>query len=401
MTTFDYAGFDARGRRVGGLLEAQDAKDARARLAAQGIACESLAPATARTHRQSRSLRFPPAARAMAYRELAALLDSGVTLVPALDVLLQAPAPDSVRLALAAARDNIRDGLPLSQAVLRWPLRLAPYEVPILEAGESTGGMPQALSQLAAFLEESATLREKLLAALLYPAIVVVLAMLLGGLVMTFLLPRMAGLLAETGMAVPMFTRVLFAAARILGPVLLLVFAVAAVAVPIARRRARRDAQVAAAADERLYRMPGLGPAWRELASLRFVRTLSLLLRRGIGLLEALPLAAQASGSAFLLADARRETEALAQGKPLADVVRSIRALHPSLAAWVRAGQGGGDLVGLLDNAAVRLRQSWDQRASRSVALLEIALTLVVGILVALVALAILLPVLQMNKGIL
>jgi general secretion pathway protein F len=147
--------------------------------------------------------------------------------------------------------------------------------------------------------------------------------------------------------------------------------------------------------------MPGLGPAWRELASLRFVRTLSLLLRRGIGLLEALPLAAQASGSAFLLADARRETEVLAQGKPLADVVRSIRALHPSLAAWVRAGQGGGDLVGLLDNAAVRLRQSWDQRASRSVALLEIALTLVVGILVALVALAILLPVLQMNKGIL
>jgi general secretion pathway protein F len=401
MTTFDYAGFDARGRRVGGLLEAQDAKDARARLAAQGIACESLAPATARTHRQSRSLRFPPAARAMAYRELAALLDSGVTLVPALDVLLQAPAPDSVRLALAAARDNIRDGLPLSQSVLRWPVRLAPYEVPILEAGESTGGMPQALSQLAAFLEESATLREKLLAALLYPAIVVVLATLLGGLVMTFLLPRMAGLLAETGMAVPMFTRVLFAAARILGPILLLVFAVAAVAVPIARRRARRDAQVAAAADERLYRMPGLGPAWRELASLRFVRTLSLLLRRGIGLLEALPLAAQASGSAFLLADARRETEALAQGKPLADVVRSIRALHPSLAAWVRAGQGGGDLVGLLDNAAVRLRQSWDQRASRSVALLEIALTLVVGILVALVALAILLPVLQMNKGIL
>ena len=336
----------------------------------------------------------------MVYRELGALLASGVPLVPALDVLLQAPAPDGVLLALAAARDNVRDGKSFSAAVAAWPVELASFEVPILQAGESTGGMPDALAQLAAFLEEMAALREKLLSALLYPVIVVVLASLLGGLVMTFLLPRMQVLFTETGMAIPLFTRILFTGGRILGAGLLLLLVAAGIGVPMLRRRWRRSSTAAAAADARLYRLPVVGPARQELASLRFVRTLSLLLRRGVGLLEALPLAAEASGSAHLIADARRETEALAQGKPLAEVIQSIRALHPSLAAWVRAGQGGGDLPGLLDNAALRLRQSWDHRSTRVLTLLELGLTLVVGILVALVALAVLLPILQMNGGI-
>lgn len=401
MTTFHYKGFDAQGRRAAGLVEAQDAKEARARLAGRSIACESLAPAAVRAGgRKEGGLRFPPAARAMVYRELGALLASGVPLVPALDVLLQAPAPDGVLLALAAARDNVRDGKSFSAAVAAWPVELASFEVPILQAGESTGGMPDALAQLAAFLEEMAALREKLLSALLYPVIVVVLASLLGGLVMTFLLPRMQVLFTETGMAIPLFTRILFTGGRILGAGLLLLLAAAGIGVPMLRRRWRRSSTAAAAADARLYRLPVVSPARQELASLRFVRTLSLLLRRGVGLLEALPLAAEASGSAHLIADARRETEALAQGKPLAEVIQSIRALHPSLAAWVRAGQGGGDLPGLLDNAALRLRQSWDHRSTRVLTLLELGLTLVVGILVALVALAVLLPILQMNGGI-
>lgn len=402
MTTFHYIGFNSRGHRVTGLLEAQDAKNARARLAARSIACETLAPAAIDSLSRAGArvrLHFPPAARAMAYRELGALLASGVPLVPALDVLLQAPAPDPVRLALAAARDAIRDGKPLSAAIDDWPLALAPYEVPILQAGETTGGMPDALTQLAAFLEDAASLREKFLSALLYPVIVVILASLLGGLVMTFLLPRMQGLFAETGMAIPLFTRVLFGVGRIVGALLLLLLLAVAIAFPLLRSRIRRSPPFAARLDARLYALPLVGPARRELASLRFVRTLSLLLRRGIGLLEALPLSAQASGSAHLLAEARRETDALSQGKPLADVIYSIRALHPSLAAWVRAGQGGGDLPGLLDNAARRLQQSWDQRASRSLALLEIALTILVGLLVALVALAVLLPILQMNRA--
>ena len=137
----------------------------------------------------------------------------------------------------------------------------------------------------------------------------------------------------------------------------------------------------------------------RKVEQYRFVRVWALLLERGVGLVEAVPLSGRASGSPWLADCAAREAAALAQGKPLADAVRSMRPLHPSLASWVRAGETSGNLPGLLDTAATRLQRSWERRTSRGMMLLEIALTLSVGLFVAFIALAILLPVLQMNQG--
>ena len=136
-----------------------------------------------------------------------------------------------------------------------------------------------------------------------------------------------------------------------------------------------------------------------NLLSLRFARVLALLLEREIPLLDALPLAGSASGSPALAESARVRSLDLAQGAPIADVVRSMHPLDPSLSAWIRAGQSSGNLFPLVDAAAERLRHLWDRRTARALMLLEILLTLAVGALVTLLALSILLPVLRMNQG--
>ena len=84
----------------------------------------------------------------------------------------------------------------------------------------------------------------------------------------------------------------------------------------------------------------------------------------------------------------------------MVEVIRGIRPLHPSLAAWVQAGEAGGNLPGLLENAAQRFQQGWDRLATRGMLVLEIGMTLMLGLFVTLIALAVLLPILQMNKGI-
>ena len=117
--------------------------------------------------------------------------------------------------------------------------------------------------------------------------------------------------------------------------------------------------------DRRLFSVPVIGGGWRDLTSLRFVRVLGLLLERGVSLIESVPMAGRASGSAWLAQCAREEADAMSEGKPLVEVIRGIRPLHPSLAAWVQAGEAGGDLTSLLDNAAQRFQQSWDRLASR------------------------------------
>ncbi len=401
MTTFEYKGYDASGRARGGLIEASDLKDARKRLAARGLLPEVLQAAGGQASRRAaKAAAFSAEIRTMCYRELAALLGSGVALVPALDVILQAPELNQARILLAAARDGVREGRPLSAAMAAASAQVTAFERAVMEVGERTGGMGEALGRLAAFLEEQEKLREKLLTALLYPCVVVSLAVVIGGLVLVFMLPMVQRLFVDTHLKLPMLTQVMLTGGRAFGGILLLAAAGAVGGVSWLRRRLRADEALRIRVDRRLFAIPLVGGGWRDLTSLRFVRVLGLLLERGVGLIESVPMAGRASGSAWLADCARRETEAMGEGKPLVEVIRGIRPLHPSLAAWVRAGEAGGNLTGLLDNAAQRFQQSWDRLASRGMMLLEIGMTLVVGLFVTLIALAVLLPVLQMNKGI-
>jgi len=396
--TFEYKGFDAAGRAQSGLIEAADLKDARKRLTVRGILPESVQAARGTAARRGARI-FSSDVRTMFYRELAALLGSGVALVPALDVILQAPELDQARTLLAAVRDMVREGRPLSAAMPAVSPQVTLFEQAVIEVGERTGGMPEALARLAAFLEEQEKLREKLMTALLYPLVVVSLALIIGGLVLTLLLPKVQSLFTEANLQLPALTRILLAGGRTLGLLLLLLVAGAVAAFFVLRRRWRTDEVWRIRLDRRLFSLPIIGGGWRNLASLRFVRVFGLLLERGVSLIESVPMAGRASGSAWLASCAARETEAMGQGKPLVAVIRSIQPLHPSLAAWVQAGEAGGNLVGLLDNAAQRFQQSWDRLATRGMLLLEIGLTLVVGLFVTLIALAVLLPILQMNKG--
>ena len=170
MTTFEYKGYDASGHAQGGLIEAADLKDARKRLAARGILPELLqAVGGSAARRAAKAAAFPADIRTMFYRELAALLGSGVALVPALDVILQAPELDQARALLAAVRDRVREGRALSAAMAAVSAQVTPFEQAVMEVGERTGGMNEALDRLAAFLEEQEKLREKLMTALLYP----------------------------------------------------------------------------------------------------------------------------------------------------------------------------------------------------------------------------------------
>ena len=402
MTTFEYKGYDAAGRPQSGLIEAADPKDARKRLAARGLLPETLqAAGGSAARRAAPKSAFVADVRTMFYRELAALLGSGVALVPALDVILQAPELDQARSLLAAVRDAVREGRSLRAALAAASAQVTPFEQAVVEVGERTGGMGEALARLATFLEEQEKLREKLVTALLYPCVVIGLAVVIGGLVLTFMLPLVARMFAEAHLELPFLTRALLASGRALGGALLLLAAAGAGGAALLRRRLRADEELRIRFDRRLFALPLVGAGWCNLASLRFVRVLGLLLERGVGLIESVPLAGRASGSAWLADCARRETAAMGQGKPLVEVIRGIRPLHPSLAAWVQAGEAGGNLIGLLDNAAQRFQQRWERLASRGMLVLEIGLTLGVGLFVALIALAVLLPVLQMNKGIL
>lgn len=400
MKTFEYRGFNRSQRVCKGLIEALDLKEAREKLAERGILAEKVGPVGQPRARRFRlgDAEFAVPTRAMLYRETSALLRAGLPLTHALEVLIEAPELGESRTYLASIRDRIREGSPLAKALAGVSARVSPFEQAVIEVGEKSGALDEVLERLAGFLEEQVRLRERIQTALIYPAIVLVLAVVVATLMLGVMIPRVGQLLQETNVPLPVLTRWMLAWGRWLVPVgvpLLILVAAAALAF---RRQAARDPHWREEADRRLFGLPILGRGYTALVNLRFARTLALLLGGGVPLVEGVGLAGRATGSAWVGRLAEEGAESIRHGGSLADAVRTIPPLSASLPGWIQAGEASGKLENLLQNAADRFQQQWDRLITRSISILEPLLILAVGGFVLAVALSILLPVLSLNR---
>jgi general secretion pathway protein F len=149
-----------------------------------------------------------------------------------------------------------------------------------------------------------------------------------------------------------------------------------------------------------LLRLPLFGKGYRLLVNLRFCRTLAILIRGGVSIIEAFPLAGRATGSRWVAARAAEESESLRHGSRLSDAVARIAPLAESVPGWIRVGEAGGDLARLLEHAGTRYQNRWDRFVRRTLSFVEPAIILVIGGFVLLVTLAVLLPVISLTRSI-
>lgn len=396
MSTFEYRGFDGEGRAVSGLIEALDTKEARERLRVMGVLAEQVAGVTAGARRRRR---LTLADRAVFYRELGALLKAGLPLARAMQVLIESPESGPLRFHLAFIRDRVAEGAALSNVMAERMPEVAAFEITALKAAEKTGGLSVALEYLADFLEEQERIRDKIASALIYPSIVMVAAVLIGAGTLTVLVPRIGFVLQEAGIAQPALTRGVIAVGRVLpwlaGVVLL---AGAGVGIFLHGRSELRES-----ARRRLEWILGSLPFLRRvrdvLAGFRFAHTLSLLLRGGVPLIDAALLAGRATGRYDVSEGVESGVEKVRQGETLAASLRCVPALSQTVVGWIEAGEASGQLESLLKHAAARLQRQWERQVNRWMSLLEPILTLFVSAVVLLVALAVLLPILNVTKA--
>jgi len=392
MPTYLYQGYTADGKSRKGRLEALSPKEARERLLAQGVYPRQVS----RVGGGARG--FSPSRRSVLYRELGALLRAGLPLDKALHLLSENPELAAGAETLAAVGDQVREGVDFSEVLSRHLRGAREDEIAVLAAGESAGRLPEVCLELAEHLEEEAGVGDQIRTALVYPAVVCVIALLVLGVLVGFLLPAYEALLSGLGQELPLLTRGVLAAGRAIrhplggaAALLLLLGGVYQL-----RRALRRPGGLLPRAR---FSLPVLGPAVAALARARFARTLSLLLEGGVPLHRALETAGRATGSAWLTEASRRAAEAVAHGARFADALSEIPVLSVDLPGWVRAGEASGELAPLLRHAARGHQRAWDRSLRRMLALLEPLLIVAVGLLILLVALAILLPMLRLNQG--
>lgn len=400
MRTFEYKGFSPSGQSERGLVEALDIKDAREKLARKGILAETVGPAgTSKRLAWRRSdVLFALDARAAVYRELASILKAGLPLTQALTLLMEAPELGRNRTIIASLRNLLGEGVAFAEALKQVAPSVTSFERAMVRTGEQTGRLAEVLDRVAEFLEEEQTIRDRVVSALIYPVIIIVLSGVVAIALLVFLLPGFRELLEDSGIGMPWITRaVMWTGQTIIWGVPLLILLIGIGLYGI-RKKWQESVAFRCRLDRGFHRAPLVRSFYSVLVHVRFTRTLALLLENNVSILDALQQAAAAGGSPWVQQLIEREVEAVRHGAPLSDAIARVPPLASTLPGWIRAGEASGDLVGMLGHAAARTQQQWERRLTRTMSVVESGLVILVGALVFLLALSIILPIMSINQ---
>ena len=399
MGKYRYRALDAQGATVVGEIEASDRRDAASRLRASGVFPTELdGAASANANSCARGPGLGRGQVAMLTRQLADLVASGMPLHRCLE-LLREQAGGRQRQLLETVSREVQRGAPLSEVLRPLSRSFSTLYVEMIRAGESSGHLDAVLTRLAEHLETQEARRAQIVSAFTYPAVIVMVAIGAVVFMVTFLVPRLSVVFADLGQALPAPTRLLLAiahAAPHIGPW----FAGASALTYLALRQVAATPGGATALDGALLRLPLVGRLVAQVAVARFARTLGTLLAGGVPMLEALEIAAAGAGNRVLGAHADALQQQVREGESLSRAMADDGAFPPTLTQMIAVGEETGNLSAMLVRHADAADFRFDQAMRRVTTLVEPAIILVMGAVVAFIVLSVLLPVFDIYSAI-
>lgn len=395
MPSFDYAALDRAGRTVTGVVDAPGADDARARLEQRRLVPLQVEPTAGRRSASSRPARIRARELSLATRQLSSLVAS-MTLEEALRTVGSQATRRNLREVMLAVHAEVVEGFRLSEAMGRQPRSFPALYRAMVAAGEGTGALPAILERLADLLEREQQVRSQLATALAYPAALALTAVGAVLALMTFVVPRVVEQFDSMGRELPWLTRFVVGVSGFLGSWALPLLALLGVAA-IAAARVLRDPAVRLRVDTAILRLPWLGRLLREVHAARMARTLAIMLESGLPVMEGLAITARTVGNRRLRLATESMTGAVREGGSLSAAMRRAGVFPPTLLYMAASGEDSGRLAPMLERAADYLEREFNTFTRAAMSLLEPAIIVVLGGVVAVIVLSILLPILQFN----
>ncbi|MBB5705946.1 type II secretion system inner membrane protein GspF [Sphingopyxis panaciterrulae] len=401
MPDYRYVAIDPRGRERTGRLAAANDDAARADLVARKFHILAVEPAGARPARGRsllalRKTRLSRKDLALFTRQLATLAEVA-PLEEALRTLTRQSEAESARTVIGDVHAGLLEGRRLADAMARQPASFPPLYRAMVSAGETTGSLTVILARLADLLERQAEVRGKLIAALAYPLVLAVVAIGVVAALMIFVVPRVVEQFTDVGQQLPFLTRAVIAISGFAASWWWLV-ALQLAAATFGWIRAMRRPAFKARVDARLLRLPLLGRLLRDLYAARFARTLATMVSSRLPLVEGLRLTVPTIRNAALAGATAGLVDRVRAGGSLSAALRDAGIFPPLLVYMTASGESAGRLETMLERAADYLEREFDRFTAASMALLEPVIIVLMGSCVALIILAILLPILQLQN---
>jgi len=407
MAAFEYEALDAAGRKTRGLLSADSEQAARRELRRRRLAPLSLSRADSGGAGAGSLLRRLNQPRALSQRELmgvtrqlATLIGANMPVEEAVGLVGGQAASPAMRRVLMEVRAKVVEGERLSEAMAGHPRSFPGVYRAMVAAGESAGGLGLVLDRLADYLEQADILKRKVGGALIYPAVLGVVALIVVVVLLVAIVPRISEQFDTMGLELPAITRFMIALSQFLQaawPVLLAGVVVGALGGALALRRD----PVRRAVHRARLSTPLIAGLQRKVEAARFARTMAILIASGAVLPDALRAARRASGDLIVQDVLKEVIEQVETGKGLADALRAARFFPPLMVYMVAAGERSGRLSDMFARAAEHLEGDVDGLVTAGLSLLEPGIILIMAAIVVTIVLSILLPILQLNTSVL
>ncbi len=404
MPVFRYKGMNAAGKTISGIRDADSPRSLRSAMRKDGV---FLTDVTQQKSGRADALGQPAARRlgqrvsalelGVITRQLATLLHAGVTLVESLTAMVDQTENDYLKLVLSQVKQRVNEGSALADALARHPKVFPALYCNMIEAGETSGALDVVLYRLADFTEGQARLRSKVIGALIYPAIMIVIGLGILAILFITVIPKITKIFTDLKATLPLPTRVLLGISDFMSSywwaVLLLLMGLVVFHVKYTRTESGRTKW-----DRFKLNMPVFGGIIRMLSISRFSRTLSTLLSSGVPLLSALGIVRNIVDNK-ILADAIDEArESITEGESIAAPLKRSGQFPPLVIHMIAVGERTGQLEDMLNNVADTYQYQVETRIGALTSLLEPLMIVMMGGAVGFMVFSILLPILQLNE---
>ncbi|MCR9243749.1 MAG: type II secretion system inner membrane protein GspF [bacterium] len=408
MPIFEYKAIDSANKVKRGIIDADTARDARQKLKKDALFVTDIKESRKKKKKGAVQIRGvtgveSPNKQRMEQvgavtRQLASLLQAGIPLAEALRMIIEQAPDKKIEATFRDIREKVTQGMPFGDAVLQHPGYFTDLYSNMVKAGESSGALDKVLVRLSQFLQAQTRLKNKVGAALIYPTIMVIIGAIVVAILMTFVVPRVTQLLKGRGEELPLPTYILITASDFLVNYWLIVL-IGMLLLTIGFQLFINSDKGRLVWDRFKLRVPVFGDLMRKQSMARFSITLATLLRSGVPALQAINVTKNVLDNKVLKNALQDVHDRVVEGTDIATPMKMSGAFPPTVSYMVGVGEQAGNLEEMLERISTSYDEEVDLATQKLTSVLEPLIIVALAVVVAGIVVAIVMPLLQLQKG--
>ncbi len=397
MNSYQYLAKDKKGQTISGIIQAASETEAVENLHRRELIIVSVEAAKSSTEKKTNDKKVKLDDLVIFSRQLATMIDAGIPLVNALNILSEQIENENLKSIVNVVRQDIEAGMSFCDALAKHPGVFSELFVNMVKAGETSGMLNDILDRLATFMEKQAALNRKIISSLVYPAVVVSMAVIITTILLLKVVPTFKGIFESLGGTLPLPTQVLIFVSDLLRKYFLYTLISLVVGIYLLRKYLKTE-KGQYKFDQQVLKLPVFGPLVRKIAVAKFSRTFSTLVKSGVSVLSTLEIVSKTSGNKVVEEAVVNCSKSVRDGELISKPLAKSGVFPPMVTRMINVGEQTGQLEKMLSKIADFYDDQVDAATSALTSMIEPLVIAFLGIVIGGIVIALFLPIFKISQ---